>query len=158
MCIRDSLCIANDGGAAISFNRGKSWSTQSNMPTSQFYRVNVDNASPYRIYGGQQDNTSLRIESRDLGGWAITEKNWSPSAGGESAFLAFDPDNPRYVLGGSYLGTIEVLDTDANAGTKIMAAPIEYLGRDSKDMKYRCLLYTSPSPRDATLTRMPSSA
>ena len=132
-----NLCIANDGGAAISFNRGKSWSTQSNMPTSQFYRVNVDNASPYRIYGGQQDNTSLRIESRDLGGWAITEKNWSPSAGGESAFLAFDPDNPRYVLGGSYLGTIEVLDTDANAGTKIMAAPIEYLGRDSKDMKYR---------------------
>ena len=99
--------------------------------------MNVDNASPYRIYGGQQDNTSLRIESRDLGGWAITEKNWSPSAGGESAFLAFDPDNPRYVLGGSYLGTIEVLDTDANAGTKIMAAPIEYLGRDSKDMKYR---------------------
>ena len=56
--------------------------------------------------------------------------------GGESAFLAFDPDNPRYVLGGSYLGTIEVLDTEAKAGTDIMAAPIQYLGKAARDMKY----------------------
>ena len=54
-----------------------------------------------------------------------------------SAFLAFNPDNPRYVMGGSYLGTIEILDTEAKASTQVMAAPIQYLGRDSKDMKYR---------------------
>ena len=132
-----NLCIANDGGAAISFNRGKSWSTQANMPTAQIYRVNVDNAFPYRLYGGQQDNTSIRIAHREIGSWGIYPQSWSPSAGGESAFLAFDPDNPRYVLGGSYLGTIEVLDTEAKAGTNIMAAPIQYLGRDAKDMRYR---------------------
>ena len=96
-----NLCIANDGGAAISFNRGKSWSRQDNMPTAQIYRLNVDNAFPYRIYGGQQDNSSLRIESRALASGGITPQNWTSSAGGESAFLAFDPDNPRYVLGGS---------------------------------------------------------
>ena len=132
-----NFIISNDGGSAITFNRGKSWSTQSNMPTAQFYRINVDNQFPYRIYGGQQDNTSVSIASRELGGGGITPASWTASAGGESAFLAFDPEDPRYVLGGSYQGTIEVLDTKAKAGTGIMAAPIQYLGMDAKDMKYR---------------------
>ncbi|MDX1940427.1 MAG: glycosyl hydrolase [Saprospiraceae bacterium] len=132
-----NLCIANDGGAAISFNYGESWSTQSNMPTGQFYRINVDNQFPYRIYAGQQDNTSVSIAHMELGAYGISNKSWDASAGGESAFLAFDPNDPRYVLGGSYLGTIEVLDTKAAAGTNIMAAPIQYLARDASDMKYR---------------------
>jgi photosystem II stability/assembly factor-like uncharacterized protein len=132
-----NFIISNDGGAAITFNRGKSWSTQSNMPTAQFYRINVDNQFPYRIYGGQQDNTSVSIASRELGSGGITPASWTASAGGESAFLAFNPDDPRYVLGGSYQGTIEVLDTRAKAGTNVMAAPIQYLGMDAKDMRYR---------------------
>ena len=133
----NNFVISNDGGAAITFNKGKSWSTQSNMPTAQFYRINVDNQFPYRIYGGQQDNTSVSIASRELDGSGITESSWTASAGGESAFLAFNPDDPRFVLGGSYQGTIEVIDTKAGASTKIMAAPIQYLGMDAKDMKYR---------------------
>ncbi|MCB0552483.1 MAG: glycosyl hydrolase, partial [Phaeodactylibacter sp.] len=132
-----NLIISNDGGAAISFNGGKSWSTQDNMPTAQIYRVNVDNGFPYRIYGGQQDNSSVSIANRELNSGGIGQRSWTYSAGGESAFLAFDPDNPRYVLGGSYLGTIEVLDTKAEAATNIMAAPILYMSRDAKDMKYR---------------------
>lgn len=132
-----NLCIANDGGAAISFNHGRSWSTQRNMPTAQFYRISVDNGFPYRIYGGQQDNSSVSIAHRELGSYSISTDSWAPSAGGESAFLAFDPDHPRYVLGGSYLGTIEVLDNEAQASTNIMAAPIQYLGREARDMKYR---------------------
>ncbi len=123
-----NMIIANDGGAAITFNGGQSWSTQRNQPTAQFYRINVDNQFPYRIYGGQQDNTSVAIAHRELGRGGI-----SP----ESAFLAFNPDDPRLVLGGSYQGTIEVLDTKAKASTNIMAAPIQYLGRDAKDCKYR---------------------
>lgn len=132
-----NMVIANDGGAAISVNYAKTWSNQDNMPTAQFYRINVDNQFPYRIYAGQQDNTSVSIASRELGGWGITPRSWTYSAGGESAFLAFNPDDPRYVLGGSYQGTIEVLDTKAHAGTNVMAAPIQYLGMDAKDMKYR---------------------
>ena len=54
--------------------------------------------------------------------------SWTSSAGGESAFLAFDPDDPKYVLGDSYQGTIEVLDVKAQASTNMMAAPIQYLG------------------------------
>jgi photosystem II stability/assembly factor-like uncharacterized protein len=133
-----NMIIADDGGASITFNQGKSWSLISNnMPTAQIYRVNADNAFPYRLYGGQQDNTSVRIQHLALGSYGISERNWSYSAGGESAFLAFNPDDPKLVLGGSYLGAIEVLNSTANAGTNIMAAPIQYLGRASKDMKYR---------------------
>lgn len=132
-----NMIIANDGGAAVSYNSGGSWSSQNRMPTAQFYRVNTDNQFPYHIYGGQQDNSSVKISSLALGSGGIDQQNWSASAGGESAFLAFDPDDPRYVMGGSYLGTIEILDTEANASTQVMAAPIQYLGRDSKDMKYR---------------------
>lgn len=131
-----NMVIANDGGAAISFNYGETWSRQDNMPTGQFYRVNVDNRFPYRVYGGQQDNTSIVISSLELGSGGITPRSWSASAGGESAFLAFDPDDPRYVMGGSYLGTIEILDTESAASTNIMSAPIQYLGRAARDMRY----------------------
>ena len=131
------MVIANDGGAGVSVNFGKTWSTQSNMPTAQFYRINVDNNFPYRIYAGQQDNTSVVIANQELGSGGVTDASWTSSAGGESAFLAFNPDDPRYVMGGSYQGTIELLDTKAKAGTSVMAAPIQYLGMDAKDIKYR---------------------
>ncbi len=132
----NNMVLADDGGASISFDFGKNWSTQNIMPTAQFYRISTDNLFPYNIYAGQQDNTSVKIASLSLGSGGITERDWSDSAGGESAFLAFDPNNPRYVLGGSYLGTIEVLDTESKASTQIMAAPIQYLGREARDMKY----------------------
>ncbi|MBC6996238.1 glycosyl hydrolase [Neolewinella lacunae] len=132
-----NMVLADDGGASITFNRGETWSTQSNMPTAQMYRVNVDNHFPYRIYGGQQDNTSVRLSTRSLTSGGPDQTNWEASAGGESAFLAFDPDNPRYVLGGSYLGTIDILDTEAGTNTNIMAAPIQYLALETKDMRYR---------------------
>ncbi|MEM9259624.1 MAG: glycosyl hydrolase, partial [Bacteroidota bacterium] len=131
------LVLANDGGAAISFNGGKSWSTQANMPTAQFYRINVDNHFPYRIYAGQQDNSSVRIENRNISGSSISTDNWTRSAGGESAFLAFNPDDPRIVLGGSYQGTIVALDSETQEARRIMAAPEQFLARDAKDMPYR---------------------
>ncbi len=139
----ENMVIANDGGAAITYNSGKTWSTQDIMPTAQIYRINADRLFPYNIYGGQQDNTSVKIASLSLGREGITERDWTYAAGGESAFLAFDPDNPRYVMGGNYLGTIEILDMDTKSETKIMAAPIQYLGRAARDMKY---LYNWSAP------------
>ena len=132
----NNMVIADDGGAGISFNFAKSWSTQANMPTAQFYRISTDNLFPYNIYGGQQDNSAVKIASLSTGSSGISERDWSNSAGGESAFLAFDPDNPRYVMGGQYLGTVEVLDTESKASTQVMAAPVQYLGREARNMKY----------------------
>src|ERR1043166_5833080 len=53
----DNFILSDDGGAAITFDRGKSWSSQRTQPTGQFYRINVDNQFPYRIYAAQQDNS-----------------------------------------------------------------------------------------------------
>ena len=107
-----NMIIANDGGAAVSFNAGETWTSERNQPTGQFYRVNADNRFPYYVYGGQQDWDAVMIASRNLAGENIGEKDWNYSAGGESAFLAFDPNNPRYVMGGSYQGTIDYLDQE----------------------------------------------
>ena len=132
-----NMVIANDGGAAVTFNGGKVWSAQNNQPTAQFYRINVDNLFPYNIYAGQQDNTSVKIASRNTQGSGITERQWSYSAGGESAFLGFDPNNPRYVMGGSYQGTIELLDALTGEGVGVMVSPVQYQAMQPKDMKYR---------------------
>ena len=132
-----NMVIANDGGAAVTFNGGKVWSTQNNQPTAQFYRINVDNLFPYNIYAGQQDNTSVKIASRNTSGGNITDRQWSYSAGGESAFLGFDPNDPRYVMGGSYQGTIELLDTHTGEGVGVMIHPVQYQAMQPKNMKYR---------------------
>ncbi|HEV9038447.1 MAG TPA: hypothetical protein VGQ51_17545 [Puia sp.] len=132
-----NMIISNDGGAAVTFDDGDTWSTQNNQPTAQFYRISVDNLFPYRLYAGQQDNTSVMITSRNTRGGSIGEKDWGYSAGGESAFLAFDPDSPRYVMGGSYQGTVEVLDMVSGEGKEVMISPIQYQSLDPKDMKYR---------------------
>ena len=132
-----NMIICNDGGAAITFNTGSSWSTENNQPTGQFYRVNADNRFPYYVYGGQQDEGSVMIASRNLAGGSIGDRNWTFSAGSESAFVAFDPDNPRYVMGGSYQGTIDYLDQQTQEDKPVMAAPIQYQSMQPKDMKYR---------------------
>ena len=131
-----NMILADDGGAGVTFDFGETWSSQVNMPTGQFYRINTDNLFPYNIYAGQQDYSSAMVANMAIGSGGITMSNFSPSAGGESAFLAFDPDNPRYVMGGSYLGTIDVLDMESKASTQVMAAPIQYLGREARNMKY----------------------
>lgn len=132
-----NMIIADDGGASVTVNHGKTWSLQNNLPTAQLYRLNVDNLFPYNVYAGQQDNTSLRLASRQAGSSGIDNPSLSASAGGESAFLAFDPDNPEYVMGGSYLGTIEYFNSHKRAGTNIMASPYQYLALEPKRMKYR---------------------
>lgn len=131
-----NMVISDDGGAEITFDGGETWSRQDNMPTAQFYRVAVDNQFPYNLYGGQQDNTSVKISSIGMGSSGIGREHWEPSAGGESAFLAFDPDNPEKVMGGSYLGTVNLLNVEAKTGTKVMIEPNLYLGLPAREMKY----------------------
>ena len=132
----NNLILTSDGGSEVSFNAGKHWSRIDHLPTAQFYRVTTDRLFPYNIYGGQQDNTSVKIASIGMGSRGISERHWSASAGGESAFLAFDPDAPNKVMGGSYLGTIELLDIESSASTNIMIEPNLYLGLAARDMKY----------------------
>ncbi|MFP2997515.1 glycosyl hydrolase [Spongiivirga sp. MCCC 1A20706] len=131
-----NLINSNDGGANISFNGGKSWSTQQNQPTAQFYRVITDNQMPYFVYGGQQDNSTMAIASRTKDG-GIDWKDWYAVAGGESAFIAFDPDNPTTVYGGTYQGNISKWTKASKEQKPIKQYPELGLSIAPKDSKYR---------------------
>ena len=131
-----NLINSNDGGANISFNGGNSWSTQQNQATSQFYRVITDNLVPYNVYGGQQDNSAIAIASRTNDG-GIDWKDWYSVAGGESAFLAFDPDNPETVYGGTYQGNISKWTKSSREQKSIKEYPELGLSIAPKDSKYR---------------------
>jgi photosystem II stability/assembly factor-like uncharacterized protein len=132
-----NLINGNDGGANISFNGGRTWSTQQNQPTAQFYRVNTDNRFPYRVYSGQQDNSSVGQLGWDPSGFALDWKSWDVRAGCESAFLAFDPNDPRYTYGGCYQGIIEEHDSETGKTRNIQVWPALGLGEPSDLQKYR---------------------
>ena len=127
---------SNDGGANVSNNGGKSWSSQQYQATSQFYRVITDNLVPYNVYGGQQDNSAIAIASRTNGG-GLGWKDWYSVAGCESAFLAFDPDNPEVVFGGCYQGIIERWYKSSRTGKEIKEYPELSLGNAPENFKFR---------------------
>ena len=142
----------NDGGANVSLNGGATWSTQSNQPTGQFYRVITDRSFPYRVYGGQQDNSTVAIRSRGTGG-TIDRDDWYPVGGCESAHVAFDPDDPRLVYAGCYQGLISELDVVTGRRRNIMVEPVLGLGADAADLPYR-FNWNAPivvSPHDPTV-------
>jgi photosystem II stability/assembly factor-like uncharacterized protein len=130
------MIIADDGGAQISNDGGNNWTTYYNQPTAQFYRVATDSVFPYRIYGAQQDNTALRIAHRSSGG-AITERDWEPTAGGESAHLAPDPKNNQIVYGGTYKGYMNRLDHSTGQARSTNVWPDNPAGSGAEVMKYR---------------------
>lgn len=94
------IAMAEDGGATISYNKGKSWSTFNNQPTAQFYRITADKQIPFWVYGGQQDNLSVAIPSQTPD-YGILSRHWFNGPGCESATVALDDyTNPRILYGG----------------------------------------------------------
>ena len=125
----------NDGGASVSLDGSKSWSSQDNQPTAQFYHVTVDAQFPYRLYSGQQDNSSVSIASRTDGG-SIGIRDWNESAGCESANIGVGKSG-RYVYGGCYQGLINELDTETGLTRSIMVYPQMTLTERTDSTKYR---------------------
>jgi photosystem II stability/assembly factor-like uncharacterized protein len=130
------MIVGDDGGAQVSFNGGKNWTTYYNQPTAQIYRVNTDNAVPYRILGAQQDNTSLRIRHRSKGG-DIGFGDWEPTAGFESGTIVADPLNPDIVYGGNYSGYIGCLNHRTGDRRNITVWPNDPIGQGADAQKYR---------------------
>jgi photosystem II stability/assembly factor-like uncharacterized protein len=120
---------SNDGGANVSTDGGRTWTTQSNQPTSQIYRVSTDNHFPYRILGAQQDNSALRISSRGT--------EFEVTAGGESGFVVADPRNPEIVYGGSYGGLLTRRDHDRDQERDVNVWPNDPMGGGAEGAKYR---------------------
>lgn len=86
----------NDGGANVSLDGGRTWSTQANQPTAEIYQVAVDNQYPYRVYGAQQDNTTVIVPSLPLG----NGQDFRVGPGCETGPIIPDKDNPEIVYGG----------------------------------------------------------
>ncbi len=94
---------ANDGGATISVDGGKTWTPQSNQPTAQFYHIATDNEFNYHLYGAQQDLGTVAIQRRSDSG-VIDLREWHPVGGGESGYILPDPRDPEIVYAGDHAG------------------------------------------------------
>ena len=145
----------NDGGACVSFNGGETWSSIYNQMTAQFYHVTADKRTPYRVYGTQQDNTSVSVPSRNRKG-AITWEECRVVGSGESGHIAVHPDNPDIVFAGAIGsspgggGNLLRYDYAADQTRIVTVWPELYTGLGAKDMKYR-FQWTYPisfSPHD----------
>ena len=149
------LIVGDDGGAQVSNDGALSWSTYMNQPTAQYYRVATDNSFPYNILVAQQDNSTQRVPHRVNSG-GIGERDWEPSAGGESAHMAAKPDNPNIVYGGSYGGYLTRLDHSTGEERTINVWPNNPMGHGVEDMKYRFQwnfpIFFSPHDNDKLYT------
>jgi len=132
----ETMVVGNDGGAQVSQNGGETWTTMHNQPTAEFYRVEVDNQFPYRVYGAQQDNSTISVPSRPTG--SITpEQEWYAVGGGESGHIAVHPEDPNIVYAGSYSGEITYLNRDTGHRRQVTAYPHYTEGTEMRNLKYR---------------------
>jgi photosystem II stability/assembly factor-like uncharacterized protein len=139
----------DDGGATITTDGGRSWTSQDNQPTAQFYHVATDDQFLYHLYGAQQDNSTVSIASRSDRG-AIGDPDWYDVGGGESGFVVPDPRNPNIVYAGSYDGLITRFDKSDGQIQEISAWPLNPMGHAAVDLAHR-FQWTAPialSPED----------
>lgn len=126
----------NDGGATISVDGGKTWSTEYNQPTAQFYHVAADNRFLYYLYGAQQDNSTVGIASRSDDGY-IGRQHWYDVGGGESGYIVPDPRDANIVYAGSGGGALTRFDKRTQQEQDITVWPVDSSGHGAKDNRYR---------------------
>lgn len=132
----DIMINANDGGAAVTYNGGTSWSSIYNQSTGQFYRALTDNGHPYRVYSGQQDNSTIAIDSRVMDN-GIGEMHWDIMRAGESSTVALDPNNPRFVYSTYFASNFVEWDRDIDNTRMVRPYPERISGEQPKNLKLR---------------------
>ncbi len=136
-----------DGGLYESWDRGQLWRHFTNLSVTQFYNVEVDNASPiYNIYGGTQDNETLGGPSRSRGPDGTTNNDWWVVTGGDGFVARVDPTDPNIVYGESqYAGIVRL---DRRTGERVSIKPVE--GKDEDALKYNWETPFIISPHNAS--------
>jgi photosystem II stability/assembly factor-like uncharacterized protein len=116
------IFVGDDGGLWRSEDGGTRWKHQRNLPVSQFYHVSVDNANPYHVYGGLQDNSSFVGDSSYPGG--VTNSRWENLYGGDGFWMFEDPADPDYVYAEAQGGNIGRVNRHTLENRSIMPLPL----------------------------------
>ncbi len=146
---------SSDGGATISVDDGKTWTTEDNQPTAQFYHVATDNRFHFYVYGAQQDNSTVAIASSTDHG-IIGRGDWYHAGGGESGFVLPDPRDPNIIYADAYDGYLTRLNLRTGQEQDISAWPDNPMGHAARHLKYR-FQWTAPiafSPQDPSTLYM----
>jgi photosystem II stability/assembly factor-like uncharacterized protein len=133
---------ANDGGANVSLDGGANWSTQANQPTAEIYQVAVDKQYPYRVYGAQQDNTTLIVPSRPLG----NGQTFRAGPGCETGPIIPDPGNVD-VIYGSCKGQFSRQDLRTSNEARYWIGAQSLYGNPGTALQYR---FQRVSPMDVS--------
>jgi hypothetical protein len=142
------LINSSDGGASVTLDGGKTWSSENNQPTAQFYHVAVDERFPYWVYGAQQDNSNLAVASFSDAG-VIGPRDWYPAGGGESGFVVPDPRNANIIYSDAENSFSRYLKSQEQVET-ISPWPVDNSGHPAAELEHR-FNWTSPlllSPHD----------
>ncbi|MGA9343114.1 MAG: exo-alpha-sialidase [Rhodanobacteraceae bacterium] len=148
----DILLEGNDGGATVSTDRGKTWSSEHNQPTGQFYKVSLDDQFPFHMYGAQQDEGSIEGPSATSQS-KIPLSAWHEVAYGESTFVAPQPGNPNITFGSGYYSIFLQYDMDTGQFQSVSPWPLYQEGAASSELKYRFgwthpVLFSPANPKE----------
>jgi photosystem II stability/assembly factor-like uncharacterized protein len=130
----NTMIEANDGGANVSFDGGRTWSTQMNQPTAEIYGLHIDHRFPMRLYGAQQDDGTHIISSVAEGG--VANVDWWPGPGCETGPVVPHPSKPNIVYG-SCKGQFEVMDLNTGESKQYWIGAQSLYGNPASDLVYR---------------------
>ena len=132
---RDSQIMiqSNDGGANVSTDGGRTWSSQMNQPTAEIYGIWVDNQFPYKLYGAQQDNSTLIISSQAE---PFSTTDWRTGPGCETGPIMPHPMNPDIVYG-SCKGQYGVMNLKTGQEKSYWIGGQSLYGNPASDLVYR---------------------
>jgi photosystem II stability/assembly factor-like uncharacterized protein len=144
------MIASNDGGVTVTLDGGKNWTREDNQATAQFYHVITDSATPYRVYGPQQDSGTVAIVSRSDDG-SIDHSDWYDVGGGEAGYIAPDPRDPNIVYAADYQGNITRYDRHIGQVKSITEQPELSDAHGAANLEHR-FQWTAPvmlSPHDS---------
>lgn len=132
----ERMITGADQGAVVTTNGGRSWSSWYNQPTGQFYKLAVDDAFPYRIFGGQQDSGTVRIASRSNDG-SISFRDWRPVGGDERDYQVADPQDNQIIYSSGLGGRLTRWNERTGEQQNVTPWPFSSYGQRPNDFQQR---------------------
>jgi len=140
----NTILAGDDGGLWRSLDGGTRWEHFMNLPVSQFYHVSLDNADPYHVYGGLQDNSSWVGDSSYPGG--ITNSRWENFYGGDGFWMWEEPSDPNYIYAEAQGGTLGRVNRQTHEIRSITPYPL--YGEKKLRFNWNTPVQISPNDKD----------